>query len=624
MNTFVKIRIRNTAAGLLGRTIAVMLAVGAAYAAPSWAATYTVLNNNNGGVDSLHAAINNANASVGVPDQIEFNIPGGGMHTILLTTDLPPITDPVDIEGYSQPGAVRANAGTPARLRIAIDAGMVSNGLVVTADDCSVRGLVVQNASGAAPDGVGIRVVGSRNHIGGNIVGIDRNGVGGPAFPLANEGDGVQIEGDDNVVGGLGPEDRNVISGNGLFNQTGADGVSIVGDRNAVRGNTIGSNTAGNDGQIGNNGAGVRLAGDHNHVGGTNPGAGNLITANGFAVFAETGTGNQIENNRMGTDFAGAVGLGQSRGVIIESSRTVVAGNVIASTATGPGVEVLGHNNTVQGNRVGTNAAVNLALPNFKGIRVVGSENTIGGRLAGQGNVVSGNHFTGIEIRPFDPAVPAVRNVVEGNMIGTNATGTGPIPNEGPGIEIADSDNNTIGARGIVGARNRIAYNLGAGINVESGARNTILGNSITENGDLGIDLADDGLTPNDVGDGDGGANGLQNYPEIASATAVVGGGTSIDWTLNSKPSSTYLLEFFANDLCDAPSGQGEGQFVLGTLVVVTDATGAAAGNVVTPGSASVGQVVVGTATVHVQSPVAPFPVELKATSEFSACRVVN
>ena len=65
----------------------------------------TVTNTNDSGVGSLRQAILNANSNVGVVDTIVFDIPGTGTHTIQPTSALPTITDPVIIDGYTQPGA---------------------------------------------------------------------------------------------------------------------------------------------------------------------------------------------------------------------------------------------------------------------------------------------------------------------------------------------------------------------------------------------------------------------------------------------------------------------------------------------------------------------------------------
>src|SRR5581483_11026436 len=86
------------------------------------AATFTVTNTNDSGAGSLRQALLDANAAPGL-DTIAFNIPGTGVHTITTpTTDLPDITSPVLIDGYTQPGSTpntnALNAGINAVLQI--------------------------------------------------------------------------------------------------------------------------------------------------------------------------------------------------------------------------------------------------------------------------------------------------------------------------------------------------------------------------------------------------------------------------------------------------------------------------------------------------------------------------
>src|SRR3989442_1046304 len=68
------------------------------------AATFTVTNTNDSGDGSLRWAITNANGTAGT-DLIAFNISGTGVQTITPLSSLPYITDPVTIDGYTQPGA---------------------------------------------------------------------------------------------------------------------------------------------------------------------------------------------------------------------------------------------------------------------------------------------------------------------------------------------------------------------------------------------------------------------------------------------------------------------------------------------------------------------------------------
>jgi hypothetical protein len=96
-----------------------------------------------------------------------------------------------------------------------------------------------------------------------------------------------------------------------------------------------------------------------------------------------------------------------------------------------------------------------------------------------------------------------------------------------------------------------------------------IRSNSILANGGLGIDLGAPGVLANDPGDGDVGANGLQNYPLLS---AVGGSPGTLRVTLNSQP-GTYVVQVFGNDTCD-PSGHGEGQqLVKETTLTITGET---------------------------------------------------
>src|SRR4029079_12115467 len=67
--------------------------------------TFTVLNTNDSGTDSLRWAIDQVNADTDPTSTINFNISGSGMHTIRPTSSLTPIIHPLIINGYSQTGA---------------------------------------------------------------------------------------------------------------------------------------------------------------------------------------------------------------------------------------------------------------------------------------------------------------------------------------------------------------------------------------------------------------------------------------------------------------------------------------------------------------------------------------
>jgi len=156
-----------------------------------------------------------------------------------------------------------------------------------------------------------------------------------------------------------------------------------------------------------------------------------------------------------------------------------------------------------------------------------------------------------------------------------------PLPNYYSGVYFDNGASHSIVGGIGTGEKNIIAYNangsyaLGAVIIDESCTSIAVSANSIYGNGgydDLGIDLNNDGVTPNDAGDSDMGANTLINFPVLDGFTTG-GGNTYVSGTLNSTPSTLFALEFFSNQVAD-PSGHGEGETFLGIVVVTTDAAG--------------------------------------------------
>ena len=150
-------------------------------------------------------------------------------------------------------------------------------------------------------------------------------------------------------------------------------------------------------------------------------------------------------------------------------------------------------------------------------------------------NLVSGN-FVGVRIT--GDAVTAVDNVVAYNRIGTNADRNEPLPND-VGVML-EGDDNTVMDNLISGNRQEGVLMDGDGNRLLS---NRIVSNTIFGNGRLGIDLGNDGVTWNDLGDVDTGANNLQNFPLLISATTFAGT-TAVRGTLDSTPGSEFRLEF--------------------------------------------------------------------------------
>jgi hypothetical protein len=168
--------------------------------------------------------------------------------------------------------------------------------------------------------------------------------------------------------------------------------------------------------------------------------------------------------------------------------------------------------------------------------------------------------------------------LIAGNRIGVGADGVTPLGNGQNGLFLSGNDN-VIGGTG-PGEANIIAHNgtvsaFYSGVRVgNTGLRNTIRGNRIYANSQLGIDLRwPDGVNINDAGDPDTGGNNLQNYPIITFAQAYANGTTVIRGALNSNPNTTFTLDFYYSSAAD-PTGYGEGEHYLGAGSVTTDADG--------------------------------------------------
>ncbi|MGE5415025.1 MAG: hypothetical protein ACM3NW_12670, partial [Syntrophomonadaceae bacterium] len=492
------------------------------------AATFTVVNTNDSGAGSLRQAILDANGNPGL-DTIAFDIPGSGVHTITPATTLPSITDPVILDGYTQPGSSPniLAVGDDAVLLIELD-GSTAGGIGILIEGPSggstVRGLVINRWP------VGIRIAqgfeSDGNTIEGNFIGTDPTGMA--TSGTASMQVYVTHSSTNNVIGGTTPAARNVIVG-GNTNVL----LEVV-NGNFVQGNYLGVNAAGTaalpTGMIDDL---VISSSKNNTIGGTDPGAGNVIYAPRSAVvFGQaniiTTDGNVLQGNRIGTDASGTLGLGGQYGV--------------AASGTGDG-----------------------------------TVNTIGGTAAGAGNVISGSS-NGILFQGNGTWI------TQGNLIGTDPTGTQPVGNF-VGVCISFPPGSLIGGIN-PGEGNVVAFNAD-GIVVGQGNGATgwaIRGNSIFSNSAIGIwlngrcDTAGT-PTPNDPDDSDTGANNLQNYPIISSATPMLpSSGTHVLGTLRTTPSTTFDLDFYSNDACvPHPHDFLQGKTYLGSTQVTTDGSGVAA-----------------------------------------------
>jgi CSLREA domain-containing protein len=638
---------------------------------------------------SLREAIIQAN-SLPEAAKIRFNIAPGGMQIIQVTGNLPTLTVPMTIDGTTQPGY----AGEPL---IVLDGNLIgdpyADGLLLVGGNTTIKGLAIGNFPGAGihiaeeganvirscyigtdgtgsaampnahggiwiqsgdgniigtgstgagnlisgNQGEGITILSNTNQVLNNYIGTDHSG----SVALGNSSHGILVGGNENLIGGTGINFGNLISAN--F----GDGVVVNGTRNDIQGNRIGLNATGNN-ALGNIFNGVTINGDLNLVGGTDhsarniisgnlvngvrvlagavlvqgnyigtdisgvtalgnqasgvyafgmgsiqiggsePGAMNVVSANQlFGIYVEDGSNDvSVFGNRIGTDQSGTTALGNNKGGVrlagtnhtlgasFEGGRNQISGNG------GPGVVVTSGSTgiVIRNNFIGTDYSGTIALGNGTGIEVglgIGDTSvTVGGTTFGEGNLVSGNDGDGLLL--FRGAT------VQGNRIGLSTT-EAQLGNGGNGIRIKGPGNSIDGT----GMANIIANNALNGVAVisESGGAtgNAILSNSIYDNGRLGIAIDEDAVIPNDPLDLDSGDNNRQNYPVLLSAVIdPAAGTTTYHGSLNSTPGTVFTVQIYSDTSCD-PSGYGQGRVMVLSFTLTTDIDGQALINEVVP-----------------------------------------
>jgi parallel beta-helix repeat protein len=412
--------------------------------------------NKDGDQCTLRAAIQQANACSGF-DEIKFAI-GSGAQTIKpFWPGLPVVRESVIIDGTTQPGF----AGNPI---IEINGWLW--GLGITAGNSVVRGLVLNKAmSGIQIAEKGGNII-EDNFIGTNIAGTDTTGDTGNFF-------GISLDSPNNLING------NLISGN-------SNGIYIIdplATGNRVQNNNIGTDISGTF-SLGNN-TGVSIDGAADNLIAHNLVSGNL--GNGIDLF--DAVNNRIEDNFLGTDANGTAALSNRCGIGIFNATN----NTIGGTSSGTGNVISGNfeygisvfsdsafGNKIQGNYIGTDVTGNFALSDSTGIAVIEApNNTIGGIVPGAGNLISGNSLFGIWILDTNAASTATRgNKIQGNLIGTNATGTLKVGNSYGVMTIYTSDITIGGTEPQAG--NVISGNDSAGIAILGCERgNKVEGNLI-------------------------------------------------------------------------------------------------------------------------------------------------
>jgi CSLREA domain-containing protein len=372
-------------------------------------------------------------------DASVFSAPEGG--TISLAAPLPPLSGGFDIVDGSEASVL-------------IDGGKQTfECVVIDSSENIIRGIQIQNCL------VGVMIQ----------PGAQGNVIGGPA---AGEGNVISANDQGIVIGGAGA------------------------DNNVVKGNLIGVDASGGEALANRNGVDIQREALGNIIGGSEPGDRNIISGNRGVGVTIRGRANVVKGNYIGTDSTGTAAIPNGmEGIWIApggednivggstaAERNVISGNdLFAVGISGPDIS----GNVVKGNYLGVDATGATALRNTYGLVLSDGpqDNVIGGDAPGEGNVISGNG-TGMLIRGPDTS----GNVIAGNYIGTDDSGSQELPN-GRGIWIVKGAHaNRIGGTE-PGEGNLISGNYLAGVNVDGPAcvGNTIRGNSIHHNQLKGI-----------------------------------------------------------------------------------------------------------------------------------------
>jgi hypothetical protein len=381
---------------------------------------FTVETTADSGPLSLRQALLDANASpndAAGPDVIQFAIPGGGVQSMALASALPAITDPVTIDGTSQPGY----GGTPLIELQGSAAGSGANGLTVGngGDGSVIEGLVIDGFGGNGIELDAGNCVVAANYIGTNSAG---------SAASANGGNGVfaTFTSSNNTIGGPSTANRNVISGNN------GSGISLYfGTGDIIQNNYIGTDATSNA-PIGNANYGIGAYGASNiTVGG--PGVGNVIAGNGFGLIDAQGSGWVVQGNFIGTNAAGTASVPNGGGLRADGPNAT--NNTFGSTAAGAGNIIAGNsydgvvftaaanNNLVEGNYIGTNPSGANLGNGRTGVNVGSSSNhnQIGGIGVGAGNIIAYNGAPGVQVGvTYDTSPGLVGNAIRANDMHDN------------------------------------------------------------------------------------------------------------------------------------------------------------------------------------------------------------
>lgn len=417
------------------KTISRVLSAGlglALLSSTSRADVFSVTTPGDDGSGTLRQAILDANANPG-PDKIVVSFAGefAGETTVYPLSELPPVSGPVELDG-SLPGGVKAE------LSGAFLGGWSPSGFTLIAQGCTIQSWVIRDFPRH-----GVEMLSGYCVVRDCLIGTDATGT----LSSPNGASGICIVSPGNLVGGPNPGDRNLLSGNAENGVLISDfnGSSDNGQDNHIEGNYIGTDITGMA-ALPNLMNGVHISeGEMNVVGGPAQAQGNLISGNAQHGVLITGylyySIDEQDAEAGGFEYKIVVvdGSWGGQGGFNEVLSNFVGTDKTGLGALGNGLSGVGIQGGV-GNLVGMSAAKAGAAP---------------------GNLISGNGSYGVEIT--GEGEPGYGHSVQGNLIGTDASGVAALANVSGGVAVIESPENLIG--GVLPTEgNVISGNGGCGV----------------------------------------------------------------------------------------------------------------------------------------------------------------
>lgn len=524
----------------------------------TFAATYTVTTTNENGVGSLNQAITDANANAGA-DQIDFNIPGGGLQTITYTGVMTRPTEQVTINGLSQPGSVCNGSST--ELMIEINEGHVGNNFYIPPE-----------AAGTEINGLAITHGPTNNyalfvHADDTVLRCNFFGTTDGTTPDTSETgiNRLEIYDADNVtVGGDDVTDMNVFLNNGWY--------SVSNSSNTARSATIKNNHIGVslDGttMVDSIGGGISFGGPSTSV----DIADNLIsTSTGYSIYFGSGSGGadnvSIIDNLIGVDSTGNTafsGTGTGLRYTSAGDGLNVSGNVIAAESHGNSAVFISDASPSVDNITVQNNYLNVSQDGTSEFASSGGTNNgLLSYVPGENWLIDSNVVYGESLGIYTVSSSSLANVaITDNIVGMDSTASSCFSGMGQGIGAygASGTDIMIGGTDPANANTVCADGSSRGIYIGSGTAGmqiASLGNTVVSTN--GPSLYQDPT--------------IDINPPTVTGVAANGSDTDITFTAD-VPAGDYRVEFFENDTNTNGGGYGQLQTYIGTANITSAGTG--------------------------------------------------